>query len=159
VRLLFLAFDSLGGVGLSLVPDLYEKPGFYWSSLNYRCLGIYHVVVSAMEMAIWSSLPMIGTQLCCQYICRHTIETMAWWDLLILSLSSITWLIRYVLKPHAYQDWLVTYVKPLLSTWCVIHLCSFQNIQLESFTEYIQKTAGWSLLKEVKCMLYFTEST
>ncbi len=29
VRLLFLAFDSPGGVGLTLVPDLYEKPGCY----------------------------------------------------------------------------------------------------------------------------------
>ncbi len=29
VRLLFLAFDSSGGVGLSVVPDLYEKPGCY----------------------------------------------------------------------------------------------------------------------------------
>jgi hypothetical protein len=29
VRLLFLAFDSPGGVGPTLVPDLYEKPGCY----------------------------------------------------------------------------------------------------------------------------------
>jgi hypothetical protein len=29
VRLLFLAFDSPGGVGPTLVPDLYEIPGCY----------------------------------------------------------------------------------------------------------------------------------
>jgi hypothetical protein len=47
VRLVFLAFDSLGGVGSTLVPDLYEMPGCYDAL----------VTTGALAYAMWGCLP------------------------------------------------------------------------------------------------------